>query len=202
VRWSVAGVLILIALVSGVLSAWQTHGQDVEIQALSRGQDTGFSNVRSDIDSLKAQTPRVPRIELHSSGGIVIGPLTTGGTLVGLNLTITNDGDDVIFSDHYAIGGSPTTTDFGRRVIFDKIRRTLKAGTIWVHLRRNASQIVGVNFSHPLDNAQLVNLLAGKMTAYFVVRFDVRSTTGLKRTLYYCSFYQGHLPVLCRDNTI
>lgn len=202
VRWLVAGALILVAFISGGISAWQAHAQDAQIQALSRGQEYGFNNVHADIDALKAQTPRVPRLELHSSSQVNMLPLANGKTFVGLNLAITNDGDDVVFTDHYVVEAAPTTTDFGRRVVIYRMRRGLKGGTVWTRLQRNASQIVGINFANLFNQAQATKLYLGTTTAYFVVRFDVRSVTGLKKTLYYCSFYQGNLPVLCHDNTI
>jgi hypothetical protein len=78
VRSGVAVVLILVAVLSGILSAFQAHAQDAEIAALSSEEKMGINNVRGDISSLKAQTPRIPRLQVHSAGQVFVQALSNG----------------------------------------------------------------------------------------------------------------------------
>jgi hypothetical protein len=64
-RLTIAGALVLMAIISGYVSAGQAQSQDAQIAALS----TGIDNVNSNVDSVKAQMPRVPRLEVREGVG-------------------------------------------------------------------------------------------------------------------------------------
>jgi hypothetical protein len=207
-RWRIAAVLVTIAVISGIVSAIQTRAQDSEIANLSSQESHGINDVRGDISALKEQTPRIPRLQVHSSAQVSIQQTTPNQFSFAAGLTVTNDGDDLVFTNHYLVEGGLTTTDFGRKLKFAEMRRKLPdLGLTPVNLNYGADKTIWLYYLGPLNGANIDeltnrNLLTNKMTMYFVERFDAHTSTGLRKTLWFCAFYVAGSFNVCRDNSL
>jgi hypothetical protein len=204
-RWSITVALIVLAGISGALSAAQTYDQDVAFERLSNTQNAGLQDVRKDIDLFRSQTPRVPRLSIHSDGGTPAFLQESGGYLLGPDLVITNDGDDAFYHNRVGYALTDTLSDLGRNLIFLRLRNDLKRPSPhgpWTILRHGQRNTIGDFLGKPLTEDRAVALEQAKLTAFFAIRLDVRTSSGLKKTLFYCSFFQGRLPVICPYSTL
>lgn len=207
-RIPIALALGLLAIVSGIVSAKQMQSQDTEITSLNSAQSTGFQQLNQHIATFEARTPTVPKLAISfSNDQIAILPVN-GALLIGLNLTLTNEGDDSTYTNHFVTTIVRTPTESGRSSIIRVIRRQLRilaaqAGGDHATIRHGESKItsalIGRADGEPLNGRALAALYAGKETAFFGMIFDVTTATGLRKKLLYCSFYQGLMVVECPE---
>ena len=195
-RAGIAVVLVVLAVLLWIISARQLQAADDQIASLQSQQKIGFQTIGAQISTFEAHTPTVPKLDVKLSDELATTVL--GGSLViGVNVTIANNGDDATFVSHYVAGVSNTPSQSQITQITSTLRKKVRklTGGKPAILRHGESKITSAIY--PIDEPTLNAIAAGVDTAYFAINFDIRSVSGKHQIVTYCSFYQGIMLVAC-----
>ena len=96
-RYGVASTLGFIAIVAGVLASRQQYLTDVAVEKVHSDTVNGLKSVDEHISLFEQHTPTVPKAAFHfSNEEFAVVPIEKGW-LIGVNESITNDGDDALY---------------------------------------------------------------------------------------------------------
>jgi len=190
-RYTIAGALVVLAVIIWVTSAAQMHRMDADLTNLRNGQSSGFQTIGQQISAFAATAPRVPRLAVHLDEGEIAYVVRGGQELLGVNVTITNDGDDATFAAHYVSAVSNTPSGNGAyafmKLLIAKVAN-LPDGKPAI-LRHGESSVSSAVLVVPLWVLSAIK--AGVDTAYFGITFDVKTVSGKHKRVNFCAFYQG-----------
>jgi hypothetical protein len=200
IRLTIAWAFGIAAAAVGVLSAVQQRIGDDAIRTLASQQSSGFQRLGQQIKIFQEHTPTVPKWAFHTTEEMTMAPV--GKTwFFGVNVTLWNDGDDADYTSSVAEAFTGMLTDNARELAIKQMLSNLKTLEATnknkpTPIRSGENRLTSVAF--PIDkNPYYTQLIAGKATAFFGVKFDIKTRTGIRKSLTYCGFYQGFLIVEC-----
>jgi len=204
-RWTIAGVLGILAVAIWVTSAIQMRSLDSKISGLETNQEatTQYQQLHQQMNAFEARTPTIPKMDFHfSNEGTGLIP-AAHGFLFGFSLTLNNDGDDASYHGAQAIGKSITPTISSTYDNIRKMRQHL--GNLMAHplhsppvvIRHGESKVMSVMI--PMDGQEINRFSNYSETVIYGFGFDLRTAHG-REIIFYCGFYQGMLPVNAPEN--